>query len=85
MPVCPFLQALQVAPTVYDQDFLQCRDSGVEFLSVSTAFLNIVLAGLCPAVIAPFFFGCRQLAFNKKDGGVRPIAIEMTQRRLVST
>jgi hypothetical protein len=66
------------------KDLLQCRDSGVDFLSALTAFVNVVLAGRCPSAVAPFFFGGRLLALNKKDGGIRPIAIGMTLRRLVS-
>ena len=33
-------------------------------------------------IIAPIFFGGRLLALNKKSGGIRPIAIGFTLRRL---
>jgi hypothetical protein len=34
--------------------------------------------------VRPFFFGATLLAFNKKDGGLRPIAVGATLRRLVA-
>jgi len=43
-----------------------------------------VLAGRCPLNVAPVFIGRRLLAFNKQSGGVRPIVIGFTLRRLAS-
>jgi hypothetical protein len=63
---------------------MQRRDSDVNFLSASTAFVNIVLVGQFPSAVAPFFFGGRFLALNKKDGGVRPIDIGMTPHQFVT-
>jgi len=34
--------------------------------------------------LPPFFFGGRLIALEKKSGGIRPIAVGMTLRRLVS-
>ena len=34
--------------------------------------------------IPPFFFGANLTAFHKKDGGIRPIAVSCTLRRLVA-
>jgi hypothetical protein len=34
--------------------------------------------------VRPFFFGATLLAFSKKGGGVRPIAVGVTLRRLVA-
>jgi len=65
-------------------DLLLSNESGPELLSALTAFVNLVLAGGCPARVAPIFFGGCLLALDKKDGGVRPIAIGFTLRRLVS-
>ena len=42
------------------------------------------MAGLCPKEAAPFFFGGRLLALNKKSEGIRPIAVGVTLRRLAS-
>ena len=61
-----------------------CREAGADFLSALTDFTNLVLAGRCPETVAPVFFGGRLLALNKKTGGIRPIAIDFTLRRLAS-
>lgn len=66
------------------RDLLMCREAGPEFLSALTAFVNLVLAGRCPLDVSPVFFGGRLLALNKKSGGVRPIVIGFTLRRLAS-
>ena len=52
------------------------------FLAALTQFVEIVLEGHCPKV-STFFFGVRLIGLNKKDRGVRPIAIGFTLRRLV--
>jgi len=65
------------------RDLLLSSVSGPELLSALTAFVNLVLAGGCPARVAPIFFGRRLLALDK-DGGVRLIATGFTLRRLVS-
>ena len=44
----------------------------------------MVLAGLCPQDVAPIFFGGRLIALDKKSGGIRPIVIGLTLRRLAS-
>ena len=66
------------------RDLLLCRETGSDFLSALTAFVNMVLAGRCPSDVTPIFFGGRLVALNKKSGGIRPIAIGFTLRRLVS-
>jgi hypothetical protein len=66
------------------KDLVQCREAGADFLSALTAFTNTVLKGLCPSDVVPFFFGGRLLALNKKSGGIRPIAVGITLRRLAS-
>ncbi len=48
---------------------------GVQLLQSLTAFTNLVLTGDVPAEICAFFFGASLTALNKKDGGVRPIAV----------
>ena len=47
-------------------------------------FANLVLAGGVPRVVRPTFFGASLLPFAKKDGGIRPIAVGLTLRRLVA-
>jgi len=66
------------------KDLLNCREAGSDLLTTLTAFVNMLLAGRCPSVVAPIFFGGRLIALNKKSGGIRPIAIGFTLRRLVS-
>lgn len=60
------------------------RQIGGTLLISLTCFINLVLAGKVPVWVRPFFFGATLLAFNKKDGGTRPIAVGMTLRRLVA-
>jgi len=47
-------------------------------------FANLVLAGRVPLLVRPSFFGATLLPFRKKDGGLRPIAVGLTLRRLIS-
>ena len=57
---------------------------GVLLLQSLTAFTNHVLTGDIPADTCPFYFGTSLTALNKKDGGVRPIAVGCTPRCLVA-
>jgi hypothetical protein len=66
------------------KDLVNCRVYGPELLTALTAFVNMLLAGQCPRQIAPIFFGGRLIALDKKDGGIRPIAIGLTLRRLAA-
>jgi len=47
-------------------------------------FVNLVLRGSVPDRVRPVFFGASLFPFLKKDGGIRPIAVGLTLRRLVS-
>ena len=49
-----------------------------------TKVANLCLAGKVPDQVAPYLCGARLHAANKKDGGIRPIAIGNLLRRLVS-
>jgi len=66
------------------RDMMLCQESGADFLSALTDFVKLVIAGHCPTDISPVFFGGRLLALNRKTGGIRPIAICRTLRRLAS-
>jgi len=57
-------------------------DAGIRLLSNLTEFVNLCLSGRVPEVIQPVFFGASLCALNKKDGGIRPIAVGCTLRRL---
>jgi len=53
-------------------------------LAILTQFVNFVVSGGVPPFLRPLFFAARLIALNKKDGGIRPIAISHSLRRLTS-
>ena len=53
-------------------------------LSALCDFCSLVLQGNTPVCIRPFFFGANLVALRKSQGGVRPIAVGCTLRRLVA-
>jgi len=63
-------------------DLITCKEVGQELVSTITALVNLLLAGKCPPEVATVLFGGRLFALQKKSGGVRPIAIGYTWRRL---
>ena len=66
------------------KDLLLCRESVSDFLMALTAFVNMVLTGSCPKDIAPITSLVAVCwPWIKKSGGLRPIAIGLTLRRLV--
>jgi len=66
------------------RDMVLCRETGSDFLTALTSFVNLVLVGGVPSEVRPIFFGGRLLALNKKSGGIRPIAIGFSLRRVSS-
>ena len=66
---------------------LTCKGSGAagERLKASlTNVCNLVISGRVPEPIKPLFFGASLCALAKKDGGIRPIAIGNSLRRLAT-
>ena len=59
-------------------------EGGNILLQALTRFVNLVLEGKVTPPARHFFFGATLLALGKKDGGVRPIAVGCTLRRLVA-
>jgi hypothetical protein len=57
--------------------------AGACLLEALTDVVNHILAGKIPEDILPFLYGASLVALEKKDGGVRPIAIGCTIRRIV--
>ena len=53
-------------------------------ISALSRFVTMVLQGKVPISIRPFFFGASLTALTKKDGGIRPIAVGCTLRRLAA-
>ena len=60
------------------------NDAANLLISSLTSFVNFVFAGNVPPCAQPFFFGATLVGLNKKDGGVRSIAIGCTLRSLVA-
>lgn len=57
-------------------------EAGQKCLSSITDLCNMLLCGKLNSETCPFFFGANLCAFLKKDGGIRPIAVGCTFRRL---
>ena len=62
----------------------QVGEAGSRLLSALTAFANRLLSGNIPDQAHRVFFGANLIALRKPDGGVRPIAIGFTLRRMVA-
>ena len=58
-------------------------ESATLLLEALTRFINGIMQGSLPCGLAEVFFGARLIALKKKCGGIRPIAVGLTQRRLV--
>jgi len=54
------------------------------FLCSIKNFIIHLFHGLVPKEIAPIFYGENLCAFNKKSGGIRPIAVGLCLRRLAA-
>jgi hypothetical protein len=62
-----------------------CRDDlESDFLSSLSNFIGLVVGGEVPQAVRAFFFGASLIGLPKEDGGVRPIAIGCTLRRLAA-
>ena len=59
-------------------------EGGVLLLRALTSLVILILKGGTPVQIRPFFFGAKLVALRKKLGGVRPIAVGCTLRRLAA-
>ena len=57
---------------------------GLALLRALTSLTNIILQGKIPRAVHSIFFGAFLVALEKKDGGVRPIAVGCTLRRLAT-
>ena len=65
-------------------DLVNCSESGSTLLSAITTFTNSLLAGKCHHAVTPILFGGTLIALEKKSGGIRPIAIGYTWRRIAA-
>ena len=65
-------------------DMFTCPASGPGLITAITGLVNLLLQGCCPPQVTQILFGGRLFALQKKAGGVRPIAIGYTWRRLAA-
>jgi len=63
-------------------DLVSCQESGADLLTSLTALTNLLLQGKCHLDMTSVLFGQRLVALNKKSGGIRPIAVGFTLRKL---
>jgi len=63
---------------------IACEGVPSGLLVAVSAFVNMLMEGIIPDAIRPYFFGGRLVALDKKGGGVRPIAVGLVVRRLSS-
>ena len=59
-------------------------EEGSVLLSALASFVHFVLKGDVLKEVRPLFFGANLIPFRKPEGGVRPIAVGCTLRRLVA-
>ena len=57
-------------------------EAGSRLLSDLTDLVNVMLRGEVPQFAVPVLYGANECAIRKKDGGIRPIAVGSTFRRL---
>jgi hypothetical protein len=62
----------------------QTAVAGQLLLTRLAEFTNTVLSGHLPKAVRPVFCGASLCALSKKDGGIRPIAVGCTLRRLIA-
>ena len=67
-----------------DMTGFSAETGGRTLLRALTSFSNLILDGKTPASIRPCFFGATLVALEKKEGGVRPIAVGFSLRRLAA-
>lgn len=65
-------------------DLVNCQEAGPVLLTALTAFANTLLDGKCSPEVTPVLFGGQLIALEKQSGGIRPIAIGYTWRRIAA-
>jgi len=66
-------------------EMVNCVEAGPKLVSALTVFTNCLLHGEVHADVSPVLFGGNLIALEKKSGGVRPIAVGYTLRRIAAT
>ena len=75
----------KIVPQIF-KDFVSKSNgsAGLNFLKSLSKLINLIGDGKIPKPLRPFFFGAKLIALIKIDGGLRPIAIGNTLRRIAS-
>ena len=60
------------------------EDRAESVLNVLTALISYIVEGRTPAAVCSLLFGAKLTALTKENGGIRPIAVGCTIRRLAS-
>ena len=66
------------------RDLTTNKETGHLLVKSLTAFINMLMEGKCPQTATPIFFGGKLIAMRKKSGGIRPIVVGYTWRRLAA-
>ena len=65
--------------------FRPAAEGGAESVLNALAVLNnLILESRTPAAVCSFLFGAKLIAFTKENGGICPITVKSTIRRLAS-
>lgn len=65
-------------------DLINNKEAGPSLITAITRFVNMLLSGKCHPDVIPVLFGGSLIALEKKSGGIRPIAIGYTLRRIAA-
>ena len=75
----------KIVPQVFKDLVSKSNGSaGRNFLISLTKLINLIRDGKITKPLRTFFFGAKLIALIKIDGGLRPIAIDNTLRRIAS-
>ena len=67
-----------------DMTSASAERGGRELLTTLSSFILHILEGNTPSSIQPILFGANLIALNKKEGGIRPIAVGQILHRLAA-
>lgn len=65
-------------------EMVNCREIGPELHPALAGFVNCLLQGEIHPQVSPVLFGGNLIALEKKSGGIRPIAVGYTLRRIAA-
>ena len=75
----------KIVPQIFKDLVSESNGSaGLNFLKSLTKLINLIGDGKIPEHLRSFFFGAKLITLIKIDGGLRPIAIGNTLRRIAS-